>query len=386
MATLASVSAFAQSSMSFTGLFDRGYLATQNSAYSGSTRGLSSASGTTRFEVRGTEDLGGGNKANFFIETDWNPLAGGTPTAAGSTSITALGGFANSESWLSFQTGSGTLKLGAPNNEIFALVVGVGQPGFSTGVGSIYSSNFSIANGIGTGSAAGNGGTATYVANTSAAINTGARNVRQDNTIKFESTVYNGFSAAVEYAPKNDYVSTTAAGVTSAKGNVGAMGYGLKYTNGPLNVGYASLAYDVGAYATGTTAITEPTLAIKTALANQTQTNTYLAANYQVLPALKLTIGLGTNKSTDGTTVNSSSTNYGAQYTMGLIDLMYQFAKKDDKSTANQDQKMTALGANYNFSKMTYGYYRYDKINYSMNAALVGADQTRNAIGFAVKF
>jgi len=104
------------------------------------------------------------------------------------------------------------------------------------------------------------------------------------------------------------------------------------------------------------------------------------------MPTLKVSLGQGTSKSSDGTTVNATTLNWSATYTMGQTDLMYNAAKKDDKTAINQDQKMTGLGANYNFSKMTYGYYRYDKINYSMNNTLPGSDQTRNAIGFAVKF
>ena len=381
--------------MSFTGLFDRGYTIISNSANTAAIKGLSSASGTTRFEVNGTEDLGGGMKAKFFIETDWNPVAGAAGSAgagqfatynggaAPATTIGSPGGFANSESWLAFETNNGTLKVGTPNNEIFIAVNTVGQAGFSTGIGSIYSTNFSIFNGIGTGNATGSGGVATFVGNTAAAINSGARPIRQDNTVKFESATYNGFKFAYEMAQKNDYNNTTAAGAVTSRGNVGATGYSLKYSNGPLNAVYAAISYDVG-----NTAATQvdPELTVTTKLANQTQNNTYIAANYLVMPTLKVSLGQGTSKSSDGTTVNATTLNWSATYTMGQTDLMYNAAKKDDKTTANQDQKMTGLGANYNFSKMTYGYYRYDKINYSMNNTLPGSDQTRNAIGFAVKF
>ena len=382
------MSAFAQSSVSFTGLVDRGYLLTSNSGYSASTKGLGSNSGTTRFEIRGTEDLGGGNKAGFFVETDWNTAAG---TSSTSSTVTALGGFANSESWLSFETGNGTLKLGAPNNELFVAATGVAQPAFSTGVGSIYSSAFSLHNGIGTGNATGSGSTPTYVANANTAANVGARNVRQDNTIKYTSPIMSGLQVAIGWAPKNDYLSTAQNGDTTAKGNVGTTEYGIRYTNGPLDAMYAAVTYDVGAYATGTTggantAVTDPLLLIKTNLAGQTQNNSLLAANYAVLPTVKIHFGLGTSKSSDGSKVNTGSTNYGASYTTGPIDLMYNFAKVDDKTTANIDRKITGLGANYNFSKMTYAYYRFDKINYSTNAAGASTDQTRNAVGVAIKF
>jgi predicted porin len=399
LAAVSAVSAsFAQSSMSFTGLFDRGYTVISNSGNTAAIKGLSSASGTTRFEVNGTEDLGGGMKAKFFIETDWNPLAGaaGSPSAgqfagynsgaAPATTISALGGFANSESWLAFETNNGTLKVGTPNNEIFIAVNTVGQAGFSTGIGSIYSSNFSIFNGIGTGNATGSGGVATYVANstsTANAVNAGARPIRQDNTLKYESPTYNGFKFAYEMAQKNDYNNTSATGAVTSRGNVGATGYSLKYSNGPLNAVYAAISYDVG-----NTAATQvdPELTVTTKLANQTQNNTYIAANYLVMPTLKVSLGQGTSKSSDGTTVNATTTNWSATYTMGQTDLMYNFAKKNDMTAIDQDQKITALGANYNFSKMTYGYYRYDKIDYSMNKTFAGSQQTRNAIGFAVKF
>ena len=396
LAAVSAVSAsFAQSSMSFTGLFDRGYLITSNSANTAAIKGLASASGTTRFEVNGTEDLGGGMKAKFFIETDWNPLAGAAGTAgagqfagyqsgaAPATTIGATGGFANSESWLAFETNNGTLKVGTPNNEIFIAVNTVGQAGFSTGIGSIYSTNFSIFNGIGTGNGTGSGGVATFQKNDATTINAGARPIRQDNTVKFESATYNGFKFAYEMAQKNDYNNTTAAGAVTSKGNVGASGYSLKYSNGPLNAVYAVISYDVGN--TGASQV-DPQLTVTKTLANQTQNNTYIAANYLVMPTLKVSLGQGTSKSSDGTTVNATTLNWSATYTMGQTDLMYNDAKKDDKTAINQDQKMTGLGANYNFSKMTYGYYRYDKINYSMNNTLPGSDQTRNAIGFAVKF
>jgi len=382
VAALSAVSAFAQSSMSFTGLFDRGYLLTGNSGYGGqSTKSVGSNSGTTRFEVRGTEDLGGGMKANFFIETDWNSKGGTTDS---SSAVTALGTFANSENWVNIETAGGTLKLGAPNNELFVAVAAVGQPGFSTGVGSIYSSNFSIQNGIGTGNAAGTGSSPTYVANATTAANVGARNVRQDNTIKYESPSFSGLKFAIGWSPKNDYVSTAADGTATKKGNVGTTEYGIRYTNGPVDVMYAAVTYDVGTQVVASTAT--PYYTIVNTLAGQSQNNTYLGANYMAMPGLKVFLGLGTSKTSDGSTVNTSSTNYGVSYTQGQVDFMYNFAKVDDKATANQDRKLTGLGANYNLSKMTYLYYRYDKINYNTVTSLISGDQTRNAVGFAVKF
>jgi len=386
LAALSAVSAYAQSSMSFTGLFDRGYQLVSNSGNSGVVKNVASNSGTTRFEVRGTEDLGAGMKANFFIETDWNPIASATAT---SSTVTTLGGFANSEAWVNLQTTNGTIKLGAPNNESFVAASGVAQPAFSTGIGSIYSSNFSLHNGAGTGNATGSGSTLTWVNNDGATGGTGARTVRQDNTIKFESNSMDGFKFAIGWAPKNDYVANKvgASAANTTTGNAGTLEYGIRYTNGPLDAMYAATTYDVGTYTTvsGGTAITAPALLTKTNLAGQTLTHAVTAANYQVLPVLKVHVGLFSSKSSSDT-VNSSGLSYGASYVAGKTDLMVNYGKLDDKTSSNYDRKILGLGANYNLSKTTYLYYRYDKINYSTAVAVTGSDQTRNALGFAVKF
>ena len=386
LAALSAVSAYAQSSMSFTGLFDRGYLLVSNSGNSGVVKTVASNSGTTRFEVRGTEDLGAGMKANFFIETDWNPIASATAT---SSTVTTLGGFANSEAWVNLQTTNGTIKLGAPNNETYVAAASVAQPGFSSGIGSIYSSNFSLHNGAGTGNATGSGSTLTWVNNDGATGGSGARTVRQDNTIKFESNSMDGFKFAIGWAPKNDYVANKVGASTAnvTTGNAGTLEYGLRYTNGPLDAMYAATTYDIGTYTnvTSGTNIAAPALATKTALGGQTLTHAVTAANYQILPQLKINIGLFSSKSSSDT-VNSSGLSYGATYVAGNTDLMVNYAKLDDKTSLNNDRKLFGLGANYNLSKTIYLYYRYDKINYSTAVAVTGSDQTRNALGFAVKF
>jgi hypothetical protein len=115
------------------------------------------------------------------------------------------------------------------------------------------------------------------------------------------------------------------------------------------------------------------------------QTNTYTAGNYEVINGLKVYAGRATSKATDQTVVNLSSTNYGASYTMGQVDLLVNAAKVDDKSTVNADRKLTGLGANYNLSKTTRAYYRYDKINYNTNSTS-GINQTRNAVGLSMSF
>ena len=66
---------------------------------------------------------------------------------------------------------------------------------------------------------------------------------------------------------------------------------------------------------------------------------------------------------------------------------MAQYVKVNDKSAANVDRTLTGLGADYNFSKTTRAYFRYDNINYASNvAAFNGSKQTRTAVGVSKAF
>ena len=403
MAALSATAVFAQSSFSITGYIDRGYQTTNNSANAGTTKAIGSNAGTTRFEFQGKEDLGGGMAAGFFVETDWNPIGGTTNVAGTTTTATTAnnvttystavagnvvnqnGAFANSESYIKLDTPNGTVKLGTVNNEMLPAVTAVGSPAFSTGTGGVYSTNFSIFNGVGTGTS-GTGSNPVWVANS--ATQAGARNIRQDNTVKYESPVFaGGFQVKLGYAPKND-VSTVASATTGASGGItmGATDLAIKYTNGPIDLIYTSVKYDFGAdLSTTRTSTTFPTAVA--GLVNSSQTNTFWGGNYAVMPNLKLFVGLGSSKSADSTTVNTSSNQFGAQYAMGNIDLLAIKASVNDKSSSDFDRTLTGLGANYNLSKTTRLYYRYDNINYNSNAASgVTTKQTRNAVGLSMLF
>jgi len=71
LAALAATGAFAQSSVQIDGLVDAGF---QSNKYQGvSANGFDqNGAGTTQINFRGTEDLGGGLKANFRLENDFS--------------------------------------------------------------------------------------------------------------------------------------------------------------------------------------------------------------------------------------------------------------------------------------------------------------------------
>ena len=380
IAALAAFGAQAQSSVTMSGYFDRGYLAVDSSNNTKDTKGISSNAGTTGLVIRGTEDLGNGLSAGFSIGTDFADLAGSNQdTTATTASSIQTGGFNNAQSFLEVASKTvGTLRLGTVNNEILTAVTGVASPSFSTGIGSAYSSAFSVADGYGTG-LSGNGGIVGK--STLSATNGGARGIRQANTIKYVSPNFSGVTVAYGFAPKNN-VSTGGDTTTATVDTVGVTDMSIRYAAGPVDVMYASLKYAVGSSAPLNGSLT----------ANSTNTQTMFAASYAVMPTLKLHAGFGTSKASDTALANSKSTQYGVTYTMGQIDLMAQMASVDGKNAVvgnvTGDRKLTGLGLNYNLSKTARAYVRYDSLKLADGAAAATAGDTikRTAFGVSKSF
>jgi predicted porin len=369
LAALASVSAFAQSSVTIDGYIDRGALVSNNSNSAKSTKGLGSNAGTTTIGIKGVTDLGNGLKAGFSVNTDWADLGGVTQDSA---TITQPGTFANSQSFAELVSASfGTLRLGSPNNDTLTNAISVASPAFSTGVGSAYSSSWSIHNGYGTG-VTGSGGIVSQTALGSA--KGGARGIRQANTVKYISPSFSGLTVSYSAAAQNEQ------GTAGTGHTVGVTEAAARYTNGPLDVMYTTLEYKVGSVA--------PTAGTDIPAANTSSKQNLLGVAYQVLPTLKLHAGFGSSKASATTIANSSSTQYGVTYNLTpVIDVMAQVAKVDDKNATAYDRKMTGLGVDYKFSKTTRAYIRMDSLNLDTSrAASSGSEIKRTAVGFSQSF
>ena len=352
---------------------------------------VGSNAGTTTFGVKVREDLGGGLSIGGSVNTDWADIGGATQASGVGTAQT--GGFANSQSFVDVTGSFGIVRLGTPNNFTLSNAITVAAPAFSTGIGSAYSSNFSTANGLGTG-VTGYGGTVRETT-LAATGNGGARAIRLANTIQYSSPSFNGVSVHVGVTPKNDNVALVAATTGSNSGNtVGVTEYALRYTNGPIDAMYTSIKYEVGSNGTyqyfyDSTAGAANATGGKALAGSLKSTQNLLGATYQVMPALKLHAGFGTFTSSNDT-YKGKSTSFGATYTMGAWDILAQVASVDDTSAATNgdvDRKMTGLGVNYNFSKTARAYIRYDDINFATNAATAaGTQQTRTAVGVSKSF
>jgi len=388
LAALASVSAFAQTSVVIDGFIDRGYLTSNSTLDTADSKTIASSSGTTTVGIKVNEDLGGGLSAGLSVNTDWSELGGATQ--ANAVANAQASGFANSQSFLHITSKDmGTLRLGAPNTFTLTNATGISAPAFSTGVGSQYSSAYAIAAGMGTGTS-GRGGTVDATGTNTAIQNwSGARAIRIANTIQYSSPSFNGVSIHAGYTQGNNNVLAT---TTVGAGNtVGVGETALRYTNGPIDAMYSTIKYTVGSNgATQNTMVLTNGVAAFSADTSlqtaQTSTQNLLGVAYTVMPNLKLNFGSGTYSSSTAT-YQGSSKNYGGTYTMGQIDFMLLTSASDDKSTANFDKKMTGYGLNYNLSKQTRAYVRMDNLNLGSNAtAVAGSSVKRTAFGVSKSF
>ena len=329
-------------------------------------------SSTSQINFRGNHDLGGGMKADFRVETDWNTVvnagntgnvpsaattASGTGTPADATYTTTLSGgaastFGNGEIRTGLATSFGRFDLGAVNYTTLDATL-AGQP-FGTAIGS---------------------GFRTLYVNDAQATS----QVRAGNSLKYTSPVMNGLSLTLYNSSKQ----TKAAGTNfstsyGAYEQIGVKEAGVKYSNGPINAVYVQLKQDNAGVGTGTTVDTVSTL----------------AANY-TFGASKVMLLNQTNKNDASASArNNKTTTVSGTHTIGAFTLMLQSGNTQNSSGAKSN--FTGLGADYALSKMANIYFRSEKNTNgggTVAAALTptaingsGSNFDRSALGLRVAF
>jgi len=211
--------ASAQSSVTLYGLLDGGLRYNKVSIDNGtgaSNFGLSYGNQSgNRFGLRGVEDIGGGNRVTFQLESGFE---------FGNGTLQQSGRIFGRQAWLGVENNSwGYVRLGRQTN--FATeYVGIPVDPFGTGFGQL------------------NMGAAFGVVNTD----------RISNTIKYQTPNMSGFQAGVGYsfATGNTGVYTPAAGGGASTGsgynfatqnNMRQLTLGARYSNGPV---YVAASYD----------------------------------------------------------------------------------------------------------------------------------------------
>jgi predicted porin len=330
-----SSAAFAQSTVTISGMLDAGYNVTKSQAAGVTTSttlaSLGNNSGTSNVTLTASEGLGGGMKAGVLWETD--------PTVTSATGAV----FGNSQNYVYLQGNFGDFRLGFSNN--FALTTSSTSQPFGTAIGSGYSGNFSRLMGIST-----VGPQAWTAVGGNAA---GARAVRTQNAIMYTSPSFSGFTVGGVYKAKNSDAAVAAA---NAEGSVQLA---ANYNNGPLNVSFTNEKT--------TGAINSTLFSVANGFTNGgSSTHNMLAANYTFGPATVYG-GWTSSKSSgkDGVgfvNTDNRSWNLALKWNVtSTIALMANVLKDDDKTTANADRNLNGLGLDYAMSKRTTAYARYER-------------------------
>ncbi|WP_310625884.1 porin [Limnohabitans sp.] len=386
LAALAATSAFAQSSVQLDGNVDAGY---QSVNYKGnSVTGVAgNGSSTSQLNVRGNEDLGGGLRATFRVETDWNMVSNlantGTSTGVNikspSDSINGSGGtFGNGEVRLGLESATyGQIHFGAVNYNTLGTFL-TGQP-FGTAIGS---------------------GFRTMYINDAQ----GTSQVRAENAVKYVTPTFSGFQGTLYKSNKQDKATKVAFDAKSvnnlntqpnafstavgAYDQVGTQELGLNYANGPWAASYSALKQDfVGISAVNASAGAAGTAVYKV----NTLAGAYTMGNAKFM-------ALNQSNTTDTGSVKNSATTLSATYTLGQTVLMAQTGSLKSSAGASDGKKstFTGFGADYKLSKMSALYFRAESVNDeagAMNAALTpaaikGTDTkfARTALGLRIGF
>jgi len=355
LAALAATSAFAQ--FSIDGNMDVGYA---NINYKGTAVSgvINNGANTSQINFRGTENLGGGLKASFRVETDWNTVSNngnqGAPAAAATPVASSFG---NGEIRAGIAGGFGAIDAGAVNNAQLTAFL-TGQP-FGTAIGSSFRGHF--------------------VNDTSA-----ANGVRFDNSVRYTTPSFNGFSGTVLNVNKNTKATDTQTFSTTF-GNfdyAGVSEYSVNYNQGPINATYASTKQDYAGVAGGA------------ALSTQLKT---IGGNY-TMGALTL-YALNQKRTKSDNSVDRTMTTVSAKYTMGANSFMAQMGSGKDAGTSGNSQttRLASLGYNYDLSKMSNIYVRYENINDAgvttgnwisglTGVTMTEAKRTRTAVGYKIGF
>ena len=382
MAALAATSAFAQSSVSIVGFIDSGYKNTRNDTQALKRSEISlNGTGTTAIHFRGVEDLGGGMKALFQAEIDWNPTQSSTLNGAPGAQFYAGTPF-NGEQFLGLSGGFGSVKLGSPNGAGLETNA-VAQP-FGTALGGGFSSTVSRLG------VTGLYGINQYVGGP----NANNRIIRHEKTVRYDTPDLSGFGASVEYSFANANAPVTAGNTGNANNNNKYQAIGLKYSNGPLNVRFSNTkaTADNVNFAAGSIGAGGLTVVNATNLAPVgSVTSNYLAANY-TFGAATVYGGYTTTRTSTSSVVgaageNANSYNIAGKYAVSSqVALMANYVVIKDKRAAgfaiDHNRKILGLGADYRLSARTALYARFEGYdNGAASTATTGPKQSVYMIG-----
>jgi predicted porin len=320
----------AQSSVTMFGVLDMGYNIKEwkngGTTHSKSAGVQDGAVAGSRFGFRGTEDLGGGMRAEFMIEQGLSGTSQQLTNARTSNSGHQVDGITgsgrsltslNRQTYIGLNGGFGTVRIGYQYTNLYELATLAGYTMTSEGL---------------------HGGDVAHLAQTSGGT--------RANGLTYVTPAMSGVTARIQYgagADLNSYESKVAGlsnGLKQERTSLMA-----KYDGGPLSAALAFTQYKSGTGAPG--------VAITTTTAKVTQ----IGASYNLGPAI---IGGTFLDGTDGavSATKTKAQQIGVRVPMGATTLVGGMGSSVGKQagTKNVDVKTWQVGALYDLSKRTQVY------------------------------
>ncbi|HJV95356.1 MAG TPA: porin [Albitalea sp.] len=318
--------ASAQSSVTVYGKIDVGGVldagAPPPSGGAHSVRVSSGVTGGSRLGFRGTEDLGGGMKANFVAETGFCADS----NAGAPNFCTGGNNFMGRQAWVGLSGGFGSTQLGRQYTPAFFVLNAVDP--FGTGY-------------------------AGQITNLFDAAGTSAANPRFNNAVVYSTPNMGGFTGTLAFG----------AGETTGNWKAGrGTGFSAVYKGGPLYVG---LGYHNVNNAAGT---------------SSARKNTNLGAVYDFGPAT-LNAAYQTTKNGAQPYLDVADFMIGTTVKLGGGSLMASYISHNDKSALNRDARQLGVGYNYPLSKRTSIYTAVAKISNKNGATFTVGNATEAGTG-----
>jgi len=408
LAALAAVgAASAQSSVTLYGLIDVGYGSHETVTRDGSgkikTSGvMDGANAGNRIGFRGTEDLGGGLKANFVIEQGLNVTNASVFAQRAATAGHQVDGFSSAGSATALSGAAGAYSTGT-NRQSYA---GLSTDSMGTvRIGYQYTALYELGtlSGYAVGSEGVPGADKAHLHGTFGVGGTRA------NMIQYISPAISGFTARVQYGAgtgRETVEATTARSNGLTTDNARRMGLMLQYANGPISASaaYTNIRFESGNVVGGV----QTAAGAATSIFNVTGTAGTVAQTGKTRTASLFQLGgsydfgvaklAGTyNKGkNDGTATSTLSSDYKA-YQVGVTVpfgaivpfIAYGRATTDTNSVRNEDYKQVQAGVRYNLSKRTLAYAMYGRTT-NEAAALTGNSSfykdSKTVVGVAHSF
>jgi predicted porin len=327
----ASGAAMAQSSVTLYGIADLWFGSVKTEAAGVSTTQTLLESGGvngSRWGMKGSEDLGGGLKANFDLQAGFAMDTG----AGSSATATAF----SRQSWVGVSGGFGAVRLGRTTTP-FDDVSGASNAMFDSGALSPQGAGV---------------------------FRSTAYSARQNNMFYYQAPNMGGFSGALSYSLGEDKTATTSATSTTSMN--------LTYAAGPVAVQFAYQVEDIA----------------NTVALPSDKKYTRLGASYDLgMAKVKGTYGMADNIG-NASGADAKEWQLGVDVPLSAaLTLSASYAQSDDNALAgNAERDGFGIGASYTLSKRTFLYGGYRTVKTDNVAPAADAKSTAFAVGLQHRF